>query len=347
MRPRTYRYEGGHFERANEVAQTPTLPAGQKAAQGSVASVRAADPPTPAQGKGGDLSKQLFEQFKRDRNLAASVTPTTDIQVHVADDPRPERVVLMGNDIVVFGPGFKGGQEYAFISLSQFASGSVKELTARDLNGDGAADLVVRGTRVVQPGQGSVADVVSEATFVYALRDGAIQRIFAIETAREQGKDRVQGLVQFVPSKSGKGFDIDVRPARLRVHGEVVPGHQEQPGNGIVEPLLLPWAGSPVSLRVERRSVLPDRSGVSARERSQRRGVRQGSPSTSDGRGGAEGAAGALADAAGFAGFPRGIGASFTMLFGSLPSRVMVCGRYPARVTWTTIVLPSGTFTMG
>lgn len=245
VRSTSYRFEGGHFVKANEVAQAPTPPAGQTAAQGSVASIRAADPPTPAQGKGGDLSKQLFEQFKRDRKLAASTAPTTDIQVNVADDERPERVVLLGNDIVVFGPGFKGGAEYAFISLSQFASpGSVKELVARDLDGDGAADLVVRGTRVVQPGQGNAPDVVSEATFVYALRNGAIQRIFAVETAREQGKDRVQGLVQFVPSKGGKGFDIDVRPGRASgFTAKSYPWHQEQPGSGLVEPLLLPWGG--------------------------------------------------------------------------------------------------------
>jgi hypothetical protein len=249
VRSQTYRLEGGKFIKAGEVAQKPEAPKGQQVASTAPAppAIHAGEPPTPPQSKGGDLSKQLFEQFKRDRNIAADVAPTTDIQVNVAEDPRPERVILVGNEIVVFGPGFKGGNEYAFISLPQFASpGSVKDLTARDLNGDGAADLVVRGSRVVQPKQGSTPEVVSEATFAYELKGGAIQRIFAIETAREQGKDRVQGLVQFVPAKSGKGFDFDVRPGRATGWNEKsYPWQQEKPGTGSVEPVLLPWGGIP------------------------------------------------------------------------------------------------------
>ena len=55
-------------------------------------------------------------------------------------DARPERVVLLGRDVVVFGPGYKNGTGYAALSLSQFASDDdVKELSARDLTGDGAA----------------------------------------------------------------------------------------------------------------------------------------------------------------------------------------------------------------
>ena len=116
---------------------------------------------------------------------------------------------------------------------------------ARDLNGDGAAELVVRGTRVLQPKQGSLSAVTSEATFIYEVREGAVARVFAIETAREQGKDRVQGLVQFIPARSGKGFDVDVRPGRVSGFTQKsYPWQQESPG-GNVEPLLLPWGGIP------------------------------------------------------------------------------------------------------
>jgi hypothetical protein len=51
-------------------------------------------------------------------------------------------------------------------------------------------------------------------------------------------------MVQFVPAKSGKGFDIDARPGLARGWTEkTFPWRQEQPGAGQVEPLLLPWGG--------------------------------------------------------------------------------------------------------
>jgi hypothetical protein len=214
-----------------------------------------ADPPTPSQQKGGDLSKQLLEQYRRDHAVGAEVQPRTDLQVHVDGDPRPERVVLIGRDVVVFGPGFKGGNAYAFLTLQQFADAAdIKDLVARDLNGDGAADLIVRGVRhvVAQAGDTKTgqktptANVDMEVTFVYELRSGNITRVFSVETAREQGAKRVQGLVQFIPSKSGKSFEIDVRPGRAVGWTEQsYPWSQEQPGTGALEPLLLPWGGIP------------------------------------------------------------------------------------------------------
>ena len=151
-------------------------------------------------------------------------------------------VVLMGKDIVVFGPGFKNGTAYAFITLSQFAdAGDVKELTARDLTGDGAADLIVRGVRhVAASGQGTID---MDVMFIYQLKSEVLTRVFSIETGREQaGGKRIQGLVQFIPSADGKHFEIDVRPGRATGWTEkTYPWAQDQPGTGALEPVLLPW----------------------------------------------------------------------------------------------------------
>ena len=77
------------------------------------------------------------------------------------------------------------------------------------------------------------------------MKAGTIGRVFAIETGREIGGKRVQGLVQFVPAKGGKGFEIDVRPGAAkgwtRRH---TPGRRTSRG-GQVEPLLLPWGNIP------------------------------------------------------------------------------------------------------
>ncbi len=248
IKSRSFRYDATKFVRASEVAQAgQAAPAPQAAAAGAASpspGMARIEPPTPPQKKGGDIGKQLLEQFKKERGLADTATPKKDIEVHVAEDARPERVALFGRDIVVFGPGFKGGTTYAFLTLSQFETeADVRELSARDLNGDGAADLIVRGVRRVAA-QGASAPVELDSLFVYSIQGGAVTRVFGIETARELGNKRVQGLVQFIPSKSGKGFDVDVRPGRAVGWTEkTFPWGQEQPGSGALEPLLLPWGG--------------------------------------------------------------------------------------------------------
>jgi len=195
-----------------------------------------------------DTSKQLLDQYKRDKGLPDDAKPRFNLEVQVEGDGRPERIVLMGRDLVVFGPGFRGGTQYATLTLQQFADpADIREVTARDLTGDGGADLVVRGTRhVTPPGASEPVDV--DAMFVYEVKQGQIARIFAIETAREQGQKRVQGLVQLIPARGGKSFEIDVRPGIAKGWTEkTYPWPQEQPG-GAIEPLLLPWGGIP-SLR--------------------------------------------------------------------------------------------------
>jgi hypothetical protein len=191
--------------------------------------------------KATDLGGQIFAQYKKDQGVPASLAPKVELEVQLAEDPRPEKVVLIGRDIVVWGPGFRNGSAYAFLTLAQFTSpDDIEGMTARDLTGDGNAELVVRGKREVQGPE----PVTIEAMFVYELREGRLVRTFAIETAREQGGKRVQGLVQFVPAKGGKAFEIDARPGVAKGWTEkTYPWPQEPPG-GAVEPLQLPWGGS-------------------------------------------------------------------------------------------------------
>lgn len=245
VRSRTFKVEKGKFAKAGEVAQAGNAAPAGAGSSTSTASVPVTprDLPTPPVGKGGDTGKAVMEAYLRDQSVAAGTKPRFDIEVHVDEDKRPERVALVGRDIVVLGPGFKGGTGYARMSLTQFSDDKdVSELTARDVTGDGAAELVVRGVRHVTAANGDKLDV--EGLFVYQVKSGSIVRVFAIETGREQaGGKRIQGLVQFVPAKGGKGFDVDVRPGVARGWTEkTYPWPQDKPG-GTLEPLLLPWGG--------------------------------------------------------------------------------------------------------
>jgi hypothetical protein len=242
VKSQIFKFEGGKFTKSKEVAQPGQASYGAASVRGEPPPVHPAEPPTPKVTRGGDLSGQLLEQYRKDRNVPASLTAKVDLQVHVAGDARAERVVLIGRDVVVFGPGFKGGTAYAFLTLQQFADPSdVKDLSARDLTGDGAADLVVRGVLHRTSDGGAVE---SEVMFVYQVSSENITRVFGIETAREQGGKRVQGLVQFIPAAGGKAFDILAGPGRATGWTQkTYPWAQDQPGQGSVEPLVLPWGG--------------------------------------------------------------------------------------------------------
>ncbi len=252
VKSQTFRFEAGKFAKSKEISQTPTAAAAATSTRtdgpGAPVTPEAQAPPTPIVRKGTDLSKQIWDQYKSDKGLPSDTKPRFDLEVHVAGDARPERVLLVGRELVVFGPGFRGGTQYATLTLQQFADpGDVLDVTARDLTGDGAADLVVRGKRhVPAPGGGDPVDM--EAMFVYEVKGAQITRIFAIETAREQNGKRVQGLVQFVPARGGKSFEIDVRPGTAKGWTDkTFPWREDKPG-GSVEPLLLPW-GTTGSLR--------------------------------------------------------------------------------------------------
>jgi hypothetical protein len=243
VRSQTWRFDGTHFVKAHEVAQKEQIPGATVDARGvEHLPVHPAEPPTPKVSRGGNLGESMLDQYRHDRNVPADVTAKADLRVQVTGDARPERVVLLGRDIVVFGPGFKEGTGYSYLTLAQFAEASdINELSARDLTGDGNADLVVRGVRHIRA-DGGVVD--SEVLFVYQVSADAIQRVFGIETARERSGKRVQGLVQFIPAPGNKTFDVLSAPGRATGWSEKsYPWAQDTPGGGDLEPLVLPWSG--------------------------------------------------------------------------------------------------------
>jgi hypothetical protein len=239
VRSQSWRWDGARFTKAREVAQKEQGPVGGGTVEHPPA--HPVEPPTPKVARGGSLSEALLDLYRKDRGIG-DAAPKVDLKVHVAGDARPERVLLIGRDIVVLGPGFRGGTSYAYVTLAQFADASdVTDLSARDLTGDGAADLVVRGVRHVSTAGGVVA---SELMFVYQVQSDSIARVFGIETGREQGSKRVQGLVQFIPAPGGKTFDVLSAPGRASGWTEkTYPWAQDAAGSGDIEPLLLPWGG--------------------------------------------------------------------------------------------------------
>jgi hypothetical protein len=260
VRSQVFRFDGSRFSKAKEVMQKesaapvarPAREPGSPDDTSHPAMIHPPEPPTPKVTRGSEAppsSAQVLDQYRRDRAVASGTTLKVDLQVQVTGDPRPERVVLIGRDIVVLGPGIKDGTGYNFTTLQQFADPSdIRDLSARDLTGDGAADLVVRGVRHLTATDGNTphgaARVDVEVMFVYEVKDDAITRVFGIETAREHKGKRVQGMVQFIPAPGGKAFDILSAPGRATGwNAKTYPWAQDRPGDGSLEPLLLPWGG--------------------------------------------------------------------------------------------------------
>lgn len=245
VKSRVYKIEAGKVSIGSEVAQAGAATAKPAAAPVAAAPVPTQhDLPSPTVTTAPTTSGSVLAAYMHDAGIASGTKPRYDLGVNVDGDATPERVVVFGKDLVVFGPSFKGGTGYSRLSLTQFNDDKdLGELTAKDVDGDGNAELVIRGARHVKADAQTV-DI--DALFVYQVKAGNIARVFSIETGREVSGKRVQGLVQFVPAKKGKGFDIDVRPGTAKGWTkESYPWQQDKPGAGSIEPLLLPWGGIP------------------------------------------------------------------------------------------------------
>jgi hypothetical protein len=239
IKSQTFRFDGSKFVKAKEVSQPGTVAA--TTTSSVVTTVTRTQETAPVVQRPADVTGQLLGRYRADRGVPDSVRPKVDVQAHVDGDARPERVLLIGRDIVVFGPGFKGGNAYAYLTLSQFNDASdIEEMTTRDLTGDGAAELIVRGVRHLNAQGAGAIDM--HVMFVYQLKSGVITRIFGIETARAQGTKRIQGTVQLVAGQA-HATDVDVHVAHAQGWTDkTYPFTQDQPG-GALEPLLLPWGG--------------------------------------------------------------------------------------------------------
>lgn len=231
VKSRAYRLEGGRFTRAKEAVQEPVR------TEVKTAPPVPKDLPTPKVTRGSELAGRALDEFRKERNVDPSVKPKADLGVSVAEDPRMERVVLLERDLLVFGPGFRSGNRYEYITLEAFEKASdIAEVTARDLTGDGNAEIIVRGVRRNAHAAGQVE---SDVMLIYTVDDKGIRRIFAIETGRSVGDKRVQGMVQFVPG--ARNFEIDVQPGVAKGFTErTYPFGEDAPG-GSYEPVLLPW----------------------------------------------------------------------------------------------------------
>lgn len=240
---RTFAWKGKGFEASGETGFTPKQAgaAGGKKSRGRAKSDEPPAPPAPRPPTADELLDRVYALYKKDRGVSGK--PSFDFVTDVAGDRGPERVLIHGKDMVVFGKGFRQGLSYAFIAVGVADPKDILDATARDLTGDGKAEIIVRAVLHAKASKALGGDTVDRhALMIYSVQGDSLVRIFGAETGRSLGKDQIIGAVSFIPA--ARGFDLELRPARAVGWTEQsYPFPVDTTTAGGLEPLLLPWNG--------------------------------------------------------------------------------------------------------
>jgi hypothetical protein len=243
VKSKSFKWQGDGFKAAGETTWTPKLSA---AKGGPAPKARAADgpaqPPAPRPPTPDELLDRVYALYKKDRGTG-NARPRFDFVTDVAGDSGPERVLVHDRDLVVFGKGFRGGTSYAFITIGVADGKDILDATARDLTGDGKAEIIVRAVLHAKASKAMGGGIVDRyALFVYGVEGDGLVRVFAAETGRAVEKDRVLGSVAFMPGDHG-ATRIELRPGRAAGWTQkTYPFPEDTTAAGGLEPLLLPWS---------------------------------------------------------------------------------------------------------
>lgn len=240
---RTFTWKGKGFEPSGETGFTPKQAAGgaKKPKAKAAKSDEPPAPPPPRPPTSDELLDRVYALYKKDRGVSGK--PSFDFVTDVAGDRGPERVLIHGKDMVVFGKGFREGLSYAFIAIGVADSKDILDATARDLTGDGKAEIIVRAVLHAKASKALGGDTVDRhALFVYSVQGDGLVRVFAAETGRSLGNNQIIGAVAFSPAK--RGVDIELKPSRaIGWTEQTYPFPPDTTTAGGLEPLLLPWSG--------------------------------------------------------------------------------------------------------
>lgn len=200
-----------------------------------------APPPRPRPPTAEEKLDRVYGLYRADRGVKKR-SPSFDFVTNVAGDDTAERVLIHDRDIVVFGKNFKSGSSYVYITMGIKDAKDVLDVTARDVTGDGKAEVIVRGFIHAEASKKLGGGLVARhALFIYKVRESAITRIFAAETGRSLDGQSILGHVKFLPVS--RGLAIRLEPGRaIGWSQENYPFPQDRHPYAGLEPLLLPWS---------------------------------------------------------------------------------------------------------
>jgi hypothetical protein len=245
IKSKTFGADGGGFKKLSETKQKAGAKGNSKApsrvAQGEADdSSRAAAPPPPRPPSAEEMLEQVYALYRKDRGVKAK-KPRFDFVTDVAADGTNERVLIHEKDIVCFGKRFRDGASYTYTSMGVAAPEDVIDVTARDLTGDGKAEILVRAVVHMKASKELDQKPVDRLIFfVFQVKEDGIRRVFAAETGRAFDGHLILSGLRFVDGS--RGTEIEIVPG----HGHgftkaTYPFPEDTTPAGGYEPMPLPW----------------------------------------------------------------------------------------------------------
>ena len=202
----------------------------------------AVEPPSPPRAPTAqEKLERVYALYRADRGKRRK-NPSFDFVTNVSGDKTPERVLVHDKDLVVFGKEFRAGTSYVFTNVGVKQAKHIRSVDARDVTGDGRAEVIVRGLIPVTANKKlGGGEVTRHALFIYKVTSSGVVRIFAAETGRSMKKNSVLGNIAFLPQE--RGFELELRPGRaIGWSQQDYPFPEDRFPYGGLEPLLLPWS---------------------------------------------------------------------------------------------------------
>ena len=242
---RTIKWDGSEYAVEKETKQKPKMVAhasrGSRFTHGRPEPGGAAQPPPPRPPTASELLDKVYALYRKERGFEKR-EPRFDFVTDVAGNETLERVLVHDREILVFGPDFLGGTSYTYIGVGVASAKDVLDVTARDLTGDGKAEIIVRGVIHAKGGEElDDVDVRRSALFIYQVSGGGISRIFGAEIGRAIGDNRIIGGLAFRPAETG--WSIELLPGHaVGWDKRTYPFESEEGRSGGLEALVLPWS---------------------------------------------------------------------------------------------------------
>lgn len=172
----------------------------------------------------------VLQRFLQSRDLSAA-RPRYDLSGQVCGDSRPERVVQVGRDVVVLGPGYRDGRGFDYVELPVQSPSDVLAARLRDFTGDGRAELFLR---LRQRDERGARDLWQ----LFAFDCESIEPLWAVEVRKETAAGHVEARVHVRGGGRGRPPTIEVTAGRAEGLGP--DSYAESPATD-AEPILLPW----------------------------------------------------------------------------------------------------------
>lgn len=177
--------------------------------------------------------------------------PRHRARANVFGDRRPEDVVVFGDTLFVWGPGYRDGTRIFSLPLS-VAPEDVLALRTADLTGDGVDEVLLTRAERRETDRG---ELVREVLGVHQLRDDGFPRILAAEVARALGSWRVVADVRL--QGRGRRQTLQIRPGTARGVDVSNWPFGPEPTDVVPRPIPLPWRDRPVTFRWDGQRLVP------------------------------------------------------------------------------------------